>query len=231
MPLYKHYSFDLWMTLIKSNPFFKKERARFFLKNFNAKKKTIEEVLSIFRKVDLMCNAINEKTGKNIDTEEMHLMVISMMNDFETSFCDIDLSWLYNELETLFFNYMPSLYSDETLSSLDRLKQNNSSFNILSNTAFIKGKTLRKVLSELSVTSLFDFQLYSDEAGVSKPNKRFFELMVDAVKCIPANNKISLKDIVHVGDNACADILGASSIGIDAIQINTNNATILTLLK
>ncbi len=29
----KHYSFDLWFTLIKSNPKFKEERAKFFHRN------------------------------------------------------------------------------------------------------------------------------------------------------------------------------------------------------
>ena len=73
MQFYKHYSFDLWLTLIKSNPNFKKERALFFHKNFNSKKKNIEEIEKIFRQVDIICNSINEKTGKNIDADEMYL--------------------------------------------------------------------------------------------------------------------------------------------------------------
>ena len=63
MAFYKHYSFDLWLTLIKSNPRFKQERTSYFYEKFNTKNKSIEEVALIFRQVDLMVNAINEKTG------------------------------------------------------------------------------------------------------------------------------------------------------------------------
>jgi putative hydrolase of the HAD superfamily len=231
MVFYRHYSFDLWMTLIRSNPLFKAERANFFFKNFNPQKKTIEEVSSIFRKVDIMCNSINEKTGKSIDADEMYLMVISMMNGFDTGFTGIDLAWLYNEMESLLFKYMPVVYCDETFDSLSRIKErNNSSFSISSNTAFIKGATLRKVLTGLSLSPFFDFQLYSDEIDVSKPDRQFFECMVASVRSIPANQNISLAEIVHIGDNPCADIAGALSAGINGVQINSNNMTIQSLL-
>jgi len=39
MPYYRHYSFDLWLTLIKSNPGFKAERAHYFFENYNPLKK------------------------------------------------------------------------------------------------------------------------------------------------------------------------------------------------
>ena len=73
MPFYQHYSFDLWLTLIKSNPHFKKERALFFHKHLNTKHKSIEEVEKTFRQVDLMSNATNEKTGQNISANELYL--------------------------------------------------------------------------------------------------------------------------------------------------------------
>jgi putative hydrolase of the HAD superfamily len=232
MKIYKHYSFDLWMTLIKSNPTFKTERAKFFYKNFNTTKKSIEEVVSIFRQVDLMCNCINEKTGNNIDADEMYLMVISLMNDFNTTFSEINLNWLYDEMELLLFKYMPTVYCDETFNSLDKLKQKScGSFSISSNTAFIKGKTLRKVLPHLALAPFFDFQLYSDEIGISKPDRRFFDLIFKAVNSTPTNRNILLNEIVHIGDNPKADIEGALSAGISSIQINSNNTTILSLLN
>ena len=48
MKTYKHYSFDLWLTLIKSNPTFKKERALFFHKHLNAAGKSLEENTPLF---------------------------------------------------------------------------------------------------------------------------------------------------------------------------------------
>lgn len=231
MPFYKHYSFDLWLTLIKSNPTFKLERARYFHANFNGAKKTIEEVTYIFRQVDLMVNAINEKTGKNIDAEEMYLMVISIINDFSIAFQDIDVDKLYNDMEELLLENRPLLYCSECTSVLYKLKESNqSTISILSNTGFIKGKTLREVLKHLELDNLLDFQLYSDEVRMSKPSLSFFQLMLDTIDR-NKHNELNLNEIIHIGDNPVADIRGAEAIGINSLLINSNHLSISHLLS
>ena len=123
-------------------------------------KKTIEEVAHIFREVDLMGNAINEKTGKNIDAEELYLIVISRINENPSYVARIDLADLLLEMENLLFEHLPLLYADETYDTLAFLKnQPNVTMNILSNTGFIKGSTLRKVLAKLRIADFFDFQI------------------------------------------------------------------------
>lgn len=232
MTLYKHYSFDLWMTLIRSNPTFKKERAHFFYSTFNGTKKSIEEIERIFRQVDMMCNVINEKTGKNIDSEELYLMVIYEMNDRQDLYPDIDLAWLYNEMELLVLKHMPMTYGTETIETLNKIKDKaDTTISLLSNTAFIKGITLRKVLKEIEMDRFFDFQLYSDESGMSKPNSRFFRQMVDQVDKHRKERKIELNEIIHVGDNRHADILGAEAIGIRSLLVNSNENTLSSLVQ
>ncbi len=232
MRIYKHYSFDLWMTIIKSNPEFKLQRTKFFFEHFNRKEKTLEETGIIFRQVDVMCNAINEKTGSNIHAEEMYLMVISAMNDYIFPLADIDVVKLYNDMEELVFQYLPVMYSTETVAVLQQIKKNdNPSFNLLSNTGFIKGSTLRKVLKQLGIDSYFDFQLYSDEAGMSKPNENFFQLLIKATEEIRGEKITNLKEIIHIGDNARADIGGAEKAGISSLLINSNHLTISNLLS
>lgn len=232
MKLYKHYSFDLWMTLIRSNPAFKPQRIRFFYDNFNHYGKTLEEVGIIFRQVDVMCNAINEKTGNNIDAEEMYLMVISAMNNYHYPLHDVNVTALYAEMEILVFKYLPVLYCTQTPKVLCMLKQQSGdcSFSLLSNTAFIKGSTLRTVLKRMELNDYFNFQLYSDETGMSKPNRQLFKLMINTVQETRAK-PIDLKEIVHIGDNAKADIYGADKAGISSILINSNNQTIFNLLN
>jgi putative hydrolase of the HAD superfamily len=228
MAVYKHYSFDLWLTLIKSDPLFKKQRSHFFHQNFNTLNKPLAKVEHIFREVDLMCNAINETLGKNIDAEEMYLMVISQMNDHKICLQDIDVTTLYRQMEALLFEYLPHIYSERTVEVLAHIKDNpEHSTNILSNTGFIKGATLRKVLKELNMAPYFDFQLYSDEAGLSKPNKAFFKLMLDEVAAL---KQIDLKQIIHIGDNPKADIWGADMAGISSMLVNSNNITITQLI-
>ena len=232
MKTYKHYSFDLWLTLIKSNPIFKKERALFFHKQLNANGNSLEEVETTFRKIDLMSNAINQKSGKNLDAEEMYLMIIYELNGSNSIFEDLDMEWLLHEMEQLFFQYIPTLYHPETLSTLHKLKEiPDVSMSILSNTAFIKGSTLRVVLERLGMAHFFDFQLYSDEVNISKPNYEFFTLMIEKIYHKRPNDNLTFDDVIHVGDNKIADIDGANSLGINSFLINSNLNTIADLLK
>jgi putative hydrolase of the HAD superfamily len=232
MKIYKHYSFDLWMTLIRSNPDFKKERTRFFYDHFNTKGKTLEEVGLIFRQVDVMCNAINEKTGGNIQAEEMYLMVISAVNDYVYPLQDVNMVQLYEEMEALVLKHLPLAYDADTVKVLKQLKSaGGSTFSLLSNTAFIKGRTLRTVLQHLEMDQYFHFQLYSDEAGMSKPNEAFFDLMVKVAERTRAEKMDDRKVIIHVGDNSRADISGAEKAGVSSLLINSNYLTILNLVS
>jgi putative hydrolase of the HAD superfamily len=56
----------------------------------------------------------------------------------------------------------------------------------------------------------FDFQIYSDECGFSKPNKKIFDLIH---KEMPNMDKTQ---ILHVGDNEIADYKGAIEYGFKA---------------
>lgn len=232
MNTYKHYSFDLWLTLIKSNPSFKQERNKYFFNHYNFTNKSLEEVGQVFRNVDLMCNAINEKAGGNIHAEEMYLMAISMINDYSNPFTGIDVNTLYDEMEQLVFQYMPAVYCTATHKVLSSIKEKgDSTIGLLSNTGYIKGRTLRTVLQHLELDQYFDFLLFSDEAGISKPNPAFFQLMLDTVSQNWNATGIAQHEIVHIGDNAHADIGGATQAGIKSVLINSNNQCILSLLN
>jgi putative hydrolase of the HAD superfamily len=232
MKNYLHYSFDLWLTLIKSNPYFKIERTKTFHRDFNPAGKSIDEVARAFRQVDLMCNAVNERTGKNIDADEMYLMVISMINDNQYPLADVNIDQLYADMEKLLFYYLPVVYAPVTIEVLQHLKEKGDcSLSILSNTGFIKGQTLRKVLVKLGLADFFNFQIYSDEEGMSKPNQALFKLMVQNVKEYNKPKQIGLASIIHIGDNPAADIAGANEAGINSLLINSNNLSILSLLS
>jgi putative hydrolase of the HAD superfamily len=232
MPLlagYQHYSFDLWLTLIKSNPAFKQERASYLQRHFNFKNKALDDVITIFRQVDLMCNLINEKTGKNIDADEMYLMVLSMMNNGESAVWDIDVEQLYADMEALIFTHLPIAYCDNTIGVLAHLKQNGPcTIGILSNTGFIKGVTLRKILHQIGIDEYIDFQLYSDETGMSKPNPAFFKLMLEKLKAY--HTEINFNRVIHIGDNPVADIAGATAVGIHSQLVNSNNIYLPSLI-
>jgi putative hydrolase of the HAD superfamily len=235
---FQHYSFDLWMTLIRSDPAFKRERTRFFYDNFNYRNRSIEEITAVFRRVDLLADTDNEKTGKHIESERLHGMVITAMNDDDDGALEgIDLGNLYQEMEGLLLKHPPVFFDDDTPMVLDRLKieaGGQSSFSLLSNTAFIKGRILRKVLDGLGLAGFFDFQLYSDEEGLSKPNKQLFGRMLEKIalqRKDAGKRAIGLTEIVHIGDNEKADIGGANAVGISSLLINSNGKGIICLLE
>jgi len=227
---YRHFSFDLWLTLIRSNPAFKQKRAEYFQQHFNYNNLTLDAVKHAFRQVDIMCNLINEKTGKNIDADEMYLMVLSTMNDGDARVWQIDIEKLYADMEALVFEYLPIPFCDRTLAALSHIKQNTkATTGILSNTGFIKGVTLRKVLNQMGIDRYIDFQLYSDEAGMSKPNPKFFKMMLDQLSA--HHTQIELTRVIHIGDNPVADIAGADAIGLHSYLINSNNVYLPDILN
>lgn len=231
MSCYLHYSFDLWLTLIRSNPAFKEQRIQYFHRFYNEKGKSIDEITQIFRLVDLMCNGINERTEKNIDADEMYLMVISMIHDNDIDLHKIDINSVNQDMDDLLFNYLPEVYSDKTIMVVESLKNKpDITLSILSNTGFIKGNTLRKVVKKLGLSIFFDFQLYSDEEGLSKPNIHLFQQVITKAGRL-RKEPINFSEIVHVGDNPVADIFGAKRAGINSILINSGNGTILDLIN
>ncbi len=190
----------------------------------------MEEIGFVFNKVNEMANFVNEKAGKNIDSEELYLMAILQINNYEISAIELDIDELYADMETLFFENSPVLFSENTKETLDFLKKNqNNTLNILSNTAFAKGKSLRIILEKLAIADYFDFQLYSDEVRLSKPNPAFFDLMIQNARLLQPD--IALHQILHIGDNALADIEGAKRAGIGAFLLNTNEKMIADLQK
>ncbi|MCC9018640.1 HAD family hydrolase [Flavobacterium lipolyticum] len=207
-----HISFDLWLTLIKSNPEFKKKRNLLF-KNFFEVDCTIDKVNEVVRYYDVLCNNINEKTGLNIDTYEIYYLILSALevdiNKFETN----KLSQFYEETDSLFMNYKPELIFPDTKKFFQEITNEDKTINILSNTAFIKGRTLRKLLAYYELTDFFKFQIYSDEVGFSKPNNEIFQLVFDEINAFKSTVK---KQILHVGDNSVADYNGAINFGFDA---------------
>ena len=221
--MFEHYSFDLWLTLIKSNPLFKPARIEYFFENYNFSKKNTIEIKKIFRKVDLMCNLINEKVGKNVDAMEMYLMVLYLLDSKDHGIDSIEIAKLYQNMEDLVLKNTPILLNQNIRPTLIKIRDQGATISLLSNTGFIKGTTLRKVLTKLKILDLFDFVIFSDEIDMSKPNNEIYKLLFDKVKLLKKPNSIKKDKIVHIGDNYTADYLGAKDFGFKAIFVDKLN--------
>ena len=207
---YKHFSFDVWLTLIKSHPEFKLKRTQLFKDYFEINTKK-EDLFKIIKYYDDTCNSINELTGGNIDTFEIYLLILSR---FDLKPQKEELEKFYTESEKLFFQYPPILLDHFTKNHFEEIKHNGGTANILSNTGFINGKTIRKYFENNDYLNYFDFEIFSDEVNLSKPNKEIFRLVDERIDV-----KINRKLIVHIGDNYKSDYLGATNYGFDAYLI------------
>jgi len=208
---HSHFSFDLWLTLIKSHPEFKSKRVELFSSFFEVNK-PIAEVTKVVKYYDDLCNSINEVIGGNVDTFEIYLLILNALEVDLKSLNKETLNEFYQKSEDLFLEYKPVVIFENLHPFFDEIKNQGKTISILSNTGFIKGKTMRKFLIEENLDPYIDFHIYSDELKISKPNPLVFQEVKNLIK----NQNLELSQILHIGDNPVADYQGAKDFGFSA---------------
>lgn len=208
---HSHFSFDLWLTLIKSHPEFKAKRVELFSSFFDVKK-TIDEVEKVVKYYDDLCNSINEVIGGNVDTFEIYLLILNALEVDVKQLNKDQLNQFYQKSEDLFLEYKPVVIFENLHQFFDEIKNQGKTINILSNTGFIKGKTMRKFLISENLDQYIDFHIYSDEMNCSKPDPKIFQ----EVKNLLPNQDLDVKQVLHIGDNPFADYKGAKDFGFNA---------------
>lgn len=208
---HSHFSFDLWLTLIKSHPEFKAKRVELFSSFFDVKK-PIDEVAKVVKYYDDLCNSINEILGGNVDTFEIYLLILHALEVEIKQIDKVQLNTFYQKSEDLFLEYKPVVIFENLHQFFDEIKNQGKTINILSNTGFIKGKTMRKFLMNENLDQYIDFHIYSDETNCSKPDPRIFQ----EVRNLLNNKDLDSAQILHIGDNPIADYKGAKDFGFNA---------------
>lgn len=208
---HSHFSFDLWLTLIKSHPEFKAKRVELFSSFFEVGK-PMEDVAKVVKYYDDLCNTINEVIGGNVDTFEIYLLILGALNVDLKQITSEKLKEFYLKSEKLFLEYKPVVIFENLHQFFDEIKNQGKTINILSNTGFIKGTTMRKFLIEENLDQYIDFHIYSDELNCSKPNPLIFQEVKNRVK----NQDLLMNQILHIGDNPIADYKGAKDFGFNA---------------
>lgn len=213
---YKHFSFDLWLTIIKSNPEFKIKRD-FLLKEYFEIDRSIEEVKKSVRYYDLLCNSISEKTGKHLDRDVVFLQILNKLGKDIQGISQNELNTFFDLIDSLFLNEMPIIIWNDFENLLKQIVAEDKTISLLSNTAFIYGDSLKKVLENFNLEIYFSFMIFSDEVKFSKPNPKVFDLTYTKAN---ENKIVGKSEILHIGDNIIADYDGAMNFGFDAQLIN-----------
>lgn len=199
----KFISFDMWGTLITSNPEFKKARAE--MVSLYATDKSIDEINEVFNEVKKDADLSVEKYGISFRIFTLYQKIafrLGLNNHLI----------LKSKCEELFLQYLPNLKED-TIEILEKLKNDGYEMVISSNTLLIGGNIIIKALNALNIDHYFSNMYFSDMLSYSKPNPLFFQFVQE-------NNNYLKSEIIHVGDNLNTDIIGAKEYGFSTYQIN-----------
>lgn len=82
---------------------------------------------------------------------------------------------------------------------------------IISDTSLTPGRLLCRFLEKDGLLGYFSVLTFSDVTGFTKPDRRMFEITLDALRAVPTA-------AVHVGDTPRTDIAGAKTLGMTAIR-------------
>ncbi|GAB3570581.1 hypothetical protein GCM10027578_27090 [Spirosoma luteolum] len=229
---YRHYSFDVWLTLIRSNPAFRQARTVWFADHFNPHGLSLADVDERVKEVDVTCTRINELVGRNIYSLELCLLMAHRLGADLRHITPERVARIEGELAELFRAYPPHLTDEQLLHVLETLRQSGATLSVLSNTGIILGTHLRAFFHSVGIGRLFQFQLYSDEVTLSKPNPAFYALICQEAQQLPIyrSNRLQPATILHVGDNPVADVAGATNAGLSALLINPNQPNFTQLL-
>ncbi|MDU1892086.1 MAG: HAD family hydrolase [Dysgonomonas sp.] len=215
----KHISFDLWLTLIKSHPSFKRLRAELIADVYNTKGLTTEEIDILIRNTDKEIDRNNESTGGKLPARLMYYKILEQTCPESEDVLIQKAKTLEIQSNELFIKNIPLLLNDNISDILSWLKAEGYSLNLGSNTGFIEADTLRIVLDDLGLLQFFSFCVFSDEIKTSKPSPLFFQEIYD-------QTNFKKEEILHVGDNPLTDYQGASDFGLNALLITNRDYTL-----
>ncbi|WP_343669754.1 HAD family hydrolase [Chitinophaga sp.] len=226
----RHISLDVWLTLIRSNPAYKELRAAGFRKCFQLYEHPPAAVEAAMREVDVLVNNMNEVTGRNVHTFEIYLLCLHKLGREVKGITEKQLMNCYTALEELFFQYPPVPLYNNLNALFESIRATGRTISLLSNTGFIQGPALRRLMQQLGWEQYFSFQLYSDEIGHSKPAPQFFAQLLEKARYLHGAG-LSPVHIWHLGDNPLADVEGATRAGMTASLTTTDKQPLDQLLQ
>lgn len=210
-------SLDVWNTLVRSNPDFAIERTRYL-----ADELCISEDMAnnIYRHVKDTADNVAEETGGCVSSMNLYKNFLSLLGRDNHYWLKIRQG-----LEKIFERYPPYVIP-ETIELLRYTQDQGIVLSIASNTNFIRGTILDSiVLNRLGIN--WKFQVFSDQIMLTKPNIRFWNIVVRR-----SRRFVNVKpwEILHIGDNKICDG-SCSVVGIKFQIVNSPNDLVKVLMN
>lgn len=173
----------------------------------------------IVQSTDKVCDRLNEINGLKVPTDKMYQRILLQLGIEAAAINSELLMAIKSTVRTLFLSRPPHFLNPTVLPLLQHLKDEGYGISIGSNTGFIEGGTIIDILRNLNIFEYFDFCIFSDEVGASKPSAGFYEKVYEQIDA-------KKEEVIHIGDNYKADYEGALNYGFKALHINNQSYTI-----
>lgn len=210
-------SFDVWNTLLKIDVMFRRLAKTLSITKGLDPVEVERRIYETYRKAKELRLYIN-------DSNEVRSYP-GRTRQFLAKALGIEIDEIVNAIETTFslVDKDTILYSD-VVSTLDALNDLDIKMGVIGNTVFWESIYTRELLEGLNLRGYFKVQLYSDEVGVFKPDRRIFLEFCRRINAKP-------HEVIHVGDSVIEDIGGAISTGMKALLIDRNSKkTVIPLI-
>ena len=212
-------SFDLWGTLITSNPEYSAQRAKIVSQHVDQSKYTTFDVQGAFKLVKRDFDSLVETYGVQFKSKDLYDCVFNQLGITESLVVRRDI---IQQLNVAFCDY-PPIVIEETLGALETLHRTYKLI-LISNTLLIDGSTLYNSLRSRSLWNCFEQLNFSDELRCSKPSPKIFRRAFD-------NMVVNANEVVHVGDNPRTDGRGIMNVGGNFFYIhNDSDKTIVDVV-
>jgi FMN phosphatase YigB (HAD superfamily) len=201
-----HFSFDFWNTLGEFNSKFSQARVACFARHMNLPE---HEAKAHYIAVKRYVDGEAERTGLSFDSVEVFDLTLTRVNlDSPRSLA----KRVHDEVQLLALENPPILRAD-TIAKLHEADKAGLTISITSNTNYVNGETLRRVLDDAGVPYMFG--LFSDELPIAKPSPLIFDMVKARVS--PGTR------ILHFGDHPICDVQGANDAGIEGVLVSYEN--------
>lgn len=209
-------SFDLWGTLIISNPEYSAQRLKVVSRHVDPSKYTSADIKAAFKIVKRDYDHLVEAYGVQFKAADLYDCVFDQLEITESTIIRRDI---VQHLNAMFCDYPPIVIGD-TLGALETLSRDYKLI-LISNTLLIEGGTLYKSLRASGLWDHIEQLNFSDELHCSKPSPKIFRRAFE-------NIVVNANEVVHVGDNLRTDGEGIMQMGGTFFYIHNDSDYTIT---
>ncbi|MCA5891823.1 HAD family hydrolase [Isoptericola sp. NEAU-Y5] len=215
-------SFDIWLTLIRSNPGFKAARNT-LIQSVVAPDTEADTFARALRAADVRADRLAEATGTDQDLGDRVRLALQELGRATDALGDETVAELRRRQHDLALDLLP-VALDPALPELLTDLSSTIPLAITSNTGMIPGATMRALLDGVGLLAPFAVRVFSDEVGVAKPGAAIFEATLRGLRDHAPG--LERAGVVHVGDNPVADDGGARSAGMGSLLVGDALTTV-----